>query len=78
MIMEDKPIGRHGKLAAYHVDEHVDKLVFNSLNGELFVADNNLGAIFTLNLESTITTKLISDHIGFISDLAFGGFMINM
>uniref|UniRef100_A0A182QRH4 EGF-like domain-containing protein n=1 Tax=Anopheles farauti TaxID=69004 RepID=A0A182QRH4_9DIPT len=67
------PFGRHeiGKGEPLPGDVQIHRLAFNSLNGEVFVADNAQKAIYTVNLESMRTKLVVRGDIGMISALAF-------
>lgn len=43
-------------------------------HGELFIADNSKRKICAVNLKSKTAVALVSEHIGNVSDLAFGKF----
>ncbi|XP_050075140.1 putative vitellogenin receptor [Anopheles maculipalpis] len=63
--------GRHETGRGEQLFPTISKMAFNSLNGEVFIADNVQHAIFTLELASLRTRRIVSDGIGMITALAF-------
>lgn len=63
------PPGKGNKLPLF-----VSKLAYNSLSGEIFVADNIEGIIYLYNIKSFHLTKIITDT-GFVTAMAFGNIL---
>lgn len=70
--LETQTFGRHesSQADAYQIFFH--RMAFNSITGEIFVADNRQKAIFTVDPKTKSSQKLITTGIGNISALAFG------
>ncbi|XP_019544975.3 putative vitellogenin receptor [Aedes albopictus] len=69
--LETQTFGRHesSQADAYQIFFH--RMAFNSITGEIFVADNRQKAIFTVDPKTKSSQKLITTGIGNISALAF-------
>lgn len=50
----------------------IDKMEFNSITGDIYVVDNQLKAIFEVNLKRNTTKEIIKGNIGYVADLIFG------
>ncbi|XP_040174027.1 putative vitellogenin receptor [Anopheles arabiensis] len=72
VTLKHHPFGRHatGRGEPLPVAT-ISRLAFNSLTGELFVADNSRRAIYTVELGSLHTQRLVRSGIGRITALAF-------
>ncbi|XP_058833959.1 putative vitellogenin receptor [Topomyia yanbarensis] len=63
--------GRHETSKGDAFQFTISRMVFNSITGELFVADNIQKVIFTVDIKAKTSRKLITTGIGNISALAF-------
>lgn len=64
--------GRHVSSDAEQVENLVDKLAFNSLNGQIFFADSRLRKIKTFDMKTKLELDLVNQHILSIRSMAFG------
>lgn len=64
--------GRHDVTKEDAFGFQIHRMAFNSITGELFVADNVQKIIYAVDLKSKESRKLVSDGIGNITALAFG------
>lgn len=69
---EHQSFGRHNDGEGRLLQININKMAFNSLNGEVFVADNERQGIYTVNLETGDVKRIIWDKIGNVSALSFG------
>lgn len=71
-MLDHRSFGRHtddkGKIFKFRID----KMAFNSANGDIFVADNQRKAIFLVNLKENLTKEIITDNIGKVSAMTYG------
>jgi hypothetical protein len=63
--------GGHESSFADEVHQSIDRMVFNSLNGEVFVALNLEGKILTVDLKNFKMFDLVTDHISHVQSMAF-------
>lgn len=66
--------GAHVDSIGEKLESSVDQIAFNSLNGEFFIADNNLRKIKTFSMKSKVEKDLITQHILSVKSMAFGKF----
>ncbi|XP_052899994.1 putative vitellogenin receptor [Anopheles moucheti] len=71
VTLKHRPFGRYETGRGEQLFPTISRMAFNSLNGEVFIADNKQKAIYTVELVSLRTKRLVSDGIGMISALAF-------
>jgi hypothetical protein len=64
--------GRHVSSEAEQVENNIDRLEFNSLNGQFFVADSNLGKIKMVDIVEKKEFDLVNQHILSVKSMAFG------
>ncbi|XP_039439159.2 putative vitellogenin receptor [Culex pipiens pallens] len=69
--LDMQTFGRHELSKGDAFQFFISRMVFNSINGELLVADNVQKAIFAVDLKSKASRKLIGDGIGNVSAMAF-------
>jgi WD40 repeat protein len=63
--------GRHVGSHAEPVDSTIDRLAFNSLNGQFFIANNNRQIIKTVDITNKIEIDLVNQHVLNIKSMAF-------
>jgi DNA-binding beta-propeller fold protein YncE len=51
---------------------YISRLAYNSLTGEVFVADNKRKTIYLLNLKTKVVQELVTIGIGEVSAMGFG------
>uniref|UniRef100_W4VRI0 Putative yolkless n=1 Tax=Corethrella appendiculata TaxID=1370023 RepID=W4VRI0_9DIPT len=76
--LKHQKFGRHELGTADSYPLKADRMSFDSLSGDIFVADNSQGVIFTVNLTSKHSKPLITTDIRNISALAFDYFANNL
>lgn len=64
--------GRHMSSFAENVGHNIDRLEFNSLNGEVFVAENTQRKIVTVDMERRVTNDVVSSHVFNVASMGFG------
>lgn len=64
--------GRHETTKGDAFQFFISRMVFNSITGELFVADNVQKVIFTVDIKAKTSRKLVSTGIGNITAMSFG------
>ncbi|XP_032597334.1 putative vitellogenin receptor isoform X2 [Drosophila grimshawi] len=71
--IEHTSFGRHVVSATHHLHCHISDLVYNSVNGTLFIADNLQRALFEYTPQESEPrlTALIYRNLGNVSGLAF-------
>lgn len=72
MTIKHQSFGSHELSSAKSLEFNVDRMAYNSLNGNVFMADNGKKIIFSVNVTSTVTTILVSTGLENISAMAFG------
>ncbi|XP_049533845.1 putative vitellogenin receptor [Anopheles darlingi] len=70
LSLKHHPFGRHEEGKGVPLSINISRLAFNSLTGEVLVADNVQRAIYAVNLETKATRALVTTHIGSVSALA--------
>lgn len=69
--MHHQTFGRHEASESRPLIMYIHKMAYNSLTGDVFIADNFQRIIYSVNITSTRTTELITKDIGNVSALAF-------
>lgn len=64
--------GRHSDTFGDDIGENIDQLAFNSKNGEIFVAANKAGKIYTIDMNNKRIFELVNTFIFNISSMAYG------
>lgn len=64
--------GRHVTSDAQEIGSLVDLLEFNSLSGQVFVAESKLAKIVTVDMKSQIESVLVDQHLLSVKAMAFG------
>lgn len=72
VAVPQQTLGRHIPSNARQIENNVDQLEFNSLTGELFVADNKFGRIKTVDMVTGNESILVDQHIMSVRSMAFG------
>jgi hypothetical protein len=67
-----KTFGRHETSFADDTEMNVDRMAYNSINGELFFVDNKAKKIMTADMRRKNVFDLVSDHIFYVSSMAYG------
>ncbi|XP_050099574.1 putative vitellogenin receptor isoform X1 [Anopheles aquasalis] len=70
LSLKHHPFGRHEEGKGEPLPINISRLAFNSLTGEVLVADNVQKAIFAVNLETKQTRALVTTGIGSVASLA--------
>ncbi|XP_035791201.1 putative vitellogenin receptor [Anopheles albimanus] len=71
LSLKHHPFGRHEEGKGQALSINISRLAFNSLTGEVLVADNVQRAIYAVNLETKESRALVTTRIGAVSALAF-------
>ena len=66
--------GRHLTSDAHEVGILVDVMVFNSITGEIFIAESKFGRIISVNIKNQTESILVDQHILSVKEMAFGTF----
>lgn len=72
--LDHQLFGRSAENAEQTFKFRIDKIAHNSVNGEVFVADNQRKAIFQVNVKNGVTKEIIVENIGSVSAMTFGRF----
>lgn len=72
VALEHQSFGRHDDAEGKTVSFNIDKMAYNSLKGNVLVADNTDKVIYDVNLKTYAAKKIIDDNIGNITAMAFG------
>lgn len=72
MTIKHQSFGSHELSSPKSLSFNVNRMAYNSLNGNVFMADNDRKIIVSVNITSTLTTTLISTGLGNVSAMAFG------
>lgn len=71
-VFDHQEFGKHSDGTGKTLPIFISKMAFNSLNGEVIIADNIQGSIYSYNLKTFKLTELVVHNIGNISAIAFG------
>lgn len=66
--------GRHFNSFADDLDRTIDRMEFNSANGEIFISNDQSKKIFTVDMKKKNMFELVTDHIFSIQSMAYGEF----
>lgn len=77
VAIPQQTFGRFVDSVAETMDHWIDHMEFNSLTGELFVAENESRKIIAVDTMNKNTFDLIKDHIFSVKSLAFGSLSIS-
>lgn len=66
--------GRHVNSFADDLDRNIDLMVFNSANGEVFIANDQTKKILSVDMKNHNMFELVTDHIFSIQAMAYGEF----
>lgn len=72
IFWKHQSFGKHDRGHGEALTMMIHKMAFNSITGDIFVADNTKRIIYTVNLTTKETTELINTNIGNITSLQFG------
>lgn len=72
VLFEHQSFGKHNDGEGRTLQINIHKLAFNSISGEVFVADNDRKSIYLVNRETGNTKRIVWDRIGNVSALSFG------
>lgn len=64
--------GRFTNSNADDLDRNIDHMEFNSINGEVFIADNKAGKILVADMKKRQLFDVITDHVFSVQSMAFG------
>lgn len=64
--------GRFTNSNADDVDKYIDTMVFNSINGEIFFADNKEGKILVADIKNRKVFEVINYHVFNVPSMAYG------
>lgn len=74
VIFEHQSFGRHNEGEGKIFRFEIDKMAFNSITGDVIIADNQRKIIYQVNMKNYEPKELIVGNIGNITALAFGRF----
>lgn len=72
ILMEHQAFGRHNDAEGKIVQINIDKMAYNSLKGNVLVADNKDKVIYEVEPKTFASRKLLTDNIENITAMAFG------
>lgn len=64
--------GRHSGNYADNLGSKIDLIAFNSLNGQVFVTQNDASKIMVVDMDLKRNKELVGQHIGRVSSMDFG------
>jgi hypothetical protein len=70
--VEHQTFGRHTASDAQEVKGLADIIEFNSLNGQIFVAESQLGRIIAVDMKNKLETPIVNQHVLNVKAMAFG------
>lgn len=74
VTFEHQSFGRHEEGEGQTIKYKINKMAYNSINGDVIAVDNQQKVIFLVNLEKYVVKDLITEHIGNVTGLSFGKF----
>lgn len=72
MSVPQQTFGRHVNSFANIVPFDVDRVEFNSQNGEVFFADSKAGKILIIDLQTHLVFDLVVNHVFSVRSMAYG------
>jgi hypothetical protein len=69
-----KTFGRLNLGSPEFLQIYISRVAYNSLTGEVFVADNKKHAIFSVNIQTKVIQELVNSGVGAVSAMGFGKF----
>lgn len=72
LTYDHQTFGKHSLNAMQQLKYYIHKMVYNSLTGDIFAADNDHKLIYSLSANAKRLNILIDSYIGNVSSLAFG------
>lgn len=72
VIFEHQSFGRHDAADGQTMKFYIDKMAYNSITGDVLVADNREKVIYQVNLHRYTTKKIITKNIGNVTAMAYG------
>lgn len=72
LMFEHRAFGRHDDAVERFVSFHVDKLAYNSIQGDAIVADNRDGVIYQVDVRDFRSHKVVASNVGNVTALAYG------
>lgn len=72
VMFEHRAFGRHDDADEKFVNFHIDKMTYNSVQGNVIVADNQDGVIYEVDVRDFKSHKVIAKDVGNITALAYG------
>jgi hypothetical protein len=70
--IQHQTFGRHTPSDAQGVKGSADIIEFNSLNGQIFVAETQLGRIVAVDMKNKLETEIVNQHVLSVKAMAFG------
>lgn len=68
--------GAHRNSFAEDVGHVINRMEFNSQNGEVIIADNQAQKIFTVDMSNQHVFDLVTDHVASVMSMSYGEFDI--
>lgn len=75
VTFEHQSFGRHEDGEGKMLNYQIDKMAYNSISGDVIVADNLHKVIVQISLKNYTTKEIISKHIGNVTGMSFGKYL---
>lgn len=72
IVFEHRTFGRHENADHYFVNFRIDKMAYNTISGDIIVADNKDHAIYQIDARKFKSYRKILENVGRISAMAYG------
>lgn len=72
IIFQHRTFGRHDEAEERFVSFHIDQMAYNSIQGDIIVADNRDGILYEIDAKNFKSHRQIADNVGNVTALAYG------
>ena len=72
IVVPYQTFGRYTNSYADDLDHNIDLMEFNSINGEVYIANNKARKILVVDIKKREIFDVVSDHILSIKSMAYG------
>lgn len=72
VMFEHQSFGRHNDGEGKTMNFFIDKMAYNSITGDVLIADNRNKIIYQMNFNTFVPKKVITENIGNVTAMTFG------
>lgn len=78
IIFKHRSFGRHDDADEKYVNFQIDQMAYNSIQGDIIVADNRDGVLYQVDARNFKSHRMITDSVGNITALSYGRFSVHL